>query len=163
MQNIHWQYICSYHWKTMFKSSMWASNNGIRPSMANYELLFTSLVVYSECECSYSVTEDCDSSPPPQYVTSGEQSSPPDTPSLTPPAPQNLPQPSSSPWTPPPTPPWSNCGGVNFGPCPSSVCFGCISPLEDKLEPNADSPSRTPPGTPPQLSKKQVSRDILGE
>ena len=116
-----------------------------------------------ECECSDSVMEDCDSSPPPQYVTSDEQFSPPDTPSLTPPAPQNLPQPSSSPWTPPPTPPCSNCGGVNFGPCPSSVCFGCIPPLEDKLEPNTDSPSRTPPGTPPQLSKKQVSKDILGE
>ena len=55
-----------------------------------------------------------------------------------------LPPPSSgSLWIPPPTPPCESCGGINFGPSPSSLCFGCIPPLESKT------PSWTPPGTPP--------------
>ena len=63
-----------------------------------------------------------------------------------------IPPPSSrSPWIPPPTPPCESCGGINFGPSPSSLCFECIPPLESKPPPDSsDSPSRTPPGTPPQ-------------
>ena len=57
---------------------------------------------------------------------------------------------SLSPWTPPPTPPCEGCGGINFGPCPGSLCFGCIPPLKTKPPPeSSNSPSRTPPGTPP--------------
>ena len=56
-----------------------------------------------------------------------------------------------SPWTPPPTPPCENCGGENFGPSPSSVCFACIPPLPTTSQPRRSSPSNTPPGTPPQL------------
>ena len=55
----------------------------------------------------------------------------------------------SLPWTPPPTPPCTNCGGLNFGPSPSSVCFPCLPPLLSTSEPCPESPSRTPPGTPP--------------
>ena len=51
--------------------------------------------------------------------------------------------------TPTATPPCSSCGGENYGPCPDSVCFGCISPLKI-----ISSPSRTPPGTPPPLQGK---------
>ena len=59
----------------------------------------------------------------------------------------------ATPWTPPATPPCSSCGGENYGPCPDSVCFGCISPL--KIRPvSSSSPSRTPPGTPPPLQGK---------
>ena len=109
-----------------------------------------------ECECSKSVEDDCDDpSLPPESVTPGDQSSPP-TPSQTPAA-QYFPRPSSAPWTPPPTLPCTSCGGVDFGPCPSSVCFSCIPPLENKLESVTGSPSRTPPGTPPQLRSEQCS------
>ena len=101
-----------------------------------------------ECECSDSIKNNCDDSfLPPESVTSGEQSSPPTPPHI--PAAQCPPPPNSAPWTPPPTPPCTSCGGVNFGPCPSSVCFGCIPPFENKLESVTGSPSRTPPGTPP--------------
>ena len=68
---------------------------------------------------------------------------------------QNPPQPFSDtfpslPWTPPPTPPCVSCGGVNFGPSPSSLCFKCIPPLKCQHQPTTSvSPSRTPPGTPP--------------
>ena len=56
----------------------------------------------------------------------------------------------ASPWTPPPTPPCEGCGGINYGPSPSSLCFVCIPPLESKIQPDSSSsPSRTPPGTPP--------------
>ena len=54
------------------------------------------------------------------------------------------------PWTPPPTPPCIGCGGLNYGPSPSSLCFNCIPPLQPTSEPNScKSPSTTPPGTPP--------------
>ena len=26
-------------------------------------------------------------------------------------------------WTPPPTPPCDSCGGENYGPCPTNLCF----------------------------------------
>lgn len=55
----------------------------------------------------------------------------------------------TSPWTPPPTPPSKNCGGVNYGPSPGSLCFSCKPPLQIKAPSNSSSPSRTPPGTPP--------------
>lgn len=69
----------------------------------------------------------------------------------------SVPQPSggSPPWTPPPTPPCSRCGGENIGPCPASVCFACIPPLQ--ISPTSSSPSTTPPGTPPQLRRKHQS------
>ena len=107
-----------------------------------------------ECECSNSVKEDDDSFLPPQCVTTWDQSSPDITASQTPAA-EHPSQSSSSPWTPPPTPPCSSCGGINFGPCPSSVCFGCIPTLQSIPEPDASSPSRTPPGTPPLLRLEQ--------
>ena len=96
-----------------------------------------------DCDCHNSVDEETGSSLPPQ-------SSPPDTPSQTPS--QHYPQPNSQ-WTPPPTPPCASCGGVNFGPCPGSVCFVCIPPIQSKPEHEATSPSRTPPGTPPQIRR----------
>ena len=109
-----------------------------------------------ECECSdSSVREDCDNSLRPQNAMNGDQPSPPPDTSSQTPVPHPPPQPSSTPWTPPPTPPCSSCGGINFGPCPSSVCFDCIPPLERKIEFNTGSLSRTPPGTPPQLRLEQ--------
>ena len=101
-----------------------------------------------ECECNDPDKEDCGSSVPPQHETTRDPS--PDTTSQTP-----APQSRSTPWTPPPSPPCSNCGGINFGPCPSSVCFGCIPPLSINSEPDASSPSRTPPGTPPLFRLEQ--------
>ena len=60
----------------------------------------------------------------------------------------------SPPWTPPPTPPCSGCGGVIYGPCPTSLCFACIPSLTlPDAPPCSDSPSTTPPGTPPSLSR----------
>ena len=58
----------------------------------------------------------------------------------------------TSPWTPPPTPPCKNCGGINFGPSPGSVCFVCVPPLQTTSPAYSSSPSRTPPGTPPGVS-----------
>ena len=102
-----------------------------------------------ECECSGSITGDCDTSLPPECATTSEPSSPsPPSHASETAAVQHLPQPT---WTPPPTPPCSSCGGPNFGPCPSSVCFGCIPPWQP--EPDTSSPSRTPPGTPPLLRR----------
>ena len=85
----------------------------------------------------------------------------PDPPELSQPSPPLtatpcVPPPSSTspPWTPPPTPPCSGCGGVNYGPCPTSLCFVCIPPLTIKdATPCSDSPSTTPPGTPPSISR----------
>ena len=104
-----------------------------------------------DCECDHSVNEDedCASSLSllPECVMTGDgKSSPPDTPSQRTPPEQHHPKPSLSPWTPPPTPPCASCGGVNFGPCPSSVCFACMPPLPVH---DTSSPARTPPGTPP--------------
>ena len=103
-----------------------------------------------ECECGDSVTEDC--------ATSLEPSFPPAALSETPES-QHPPRTSSgsSSWSPPPTPPCDTCGGVNFGPCPSNICFGCIPPLQSKPEPDTSSPSRTPPGTPPLLRLKHTA------
>ena len=100
-----------------------------------------------ECECSDSVSVDCGSYLPPQCATTLEPSSPPAS------AQRHPSQPSSCPssWTPPPTPPCISCGGANFGPCPGSVCFACIPPLTIQPEASSNSPSRTPPGTPPLL------------
>ena len=98
-----------------------------------------------DCDCHDSVEEESGSSLPPQ-------SSPPDTPYQT--SSQHHSPPSSQ-WTPPPTPPCTSCGGINFGPCPSSVCFDCIPPFKSNIEFNTGSPSRTPPGTPPQLRLEQ--------
>ena len=63
-----------------------------------------------------------------------------------------LPPPPSTvyPWTPPLTPPCNSCGGISFGPSPSEVCFKCIPSLQTTTQISRSSPSRTPPGTPPQ-------------
>ena len=101
------------------------------------------------CECDKSIMEDC--------VTSLEPSTPSAIPSETS---HHPPQPGSTSysWSPPPTPPCDSCGRTNFGPCPSSVCFACIPPLQIESELNTSSPSRTPPGTPPLVNRK----DSLG-
>ena len=41
----------------------------------------------------------------------------------------------SIPWTPPLTPPCINCGGLNYGPSPSSVCFPCLPTILSTSEP----------------------------
>ena len=90
---------------------------------------------YNSCECDLSLEE---ASPEPE---------PPFPPPETLSAPLLPPSSSGSPWTPPPTPPCISCGGINYGPSLFDFCFNCIPPLEIKSQ---DSPSRTPPGTPPQ-------------
>ena len=66
----------------------------------------------------------------------------------------------ASPWTPPPTPPCVGCGGINYGPSPSSLCLVCTPPLKTKTQPNSSSsPSRTPPGTP---SRHAAAEQRLG-
>ena len=60
-------------------------------------------------------------------------------------------------WAPPPTPPCESCGGINFGPSPSSLCFACVPPLQSKAASYNNSPSRTPPGTPPRMRLETVS------
>ena len=90
----------------------------------------------NKCECNDSVYEDEFTSHP----------SPPPTPAEQHPPPQNS---GSPPWTPPPTPPCTTCGGVNFGPSPSSLCFKCIPPLPSRDSTRCSSPSESPPGTPP--------------
>ena len=95
-------------------------------------------VLYGCPECGLHSCECCDLE---------NTSSPPASPTLA--ADRSCPS-SPSPWTPPPTPPCVGCGGINFGPCPSSLCFACIPPLQIKQpESSSSSPSRTPPGTPP--------------
>ena len=113
-------------------------------------------ILYGCHECGLCACE-CDDSIPEDRVTSSEPSSPSAKPFETP-APHHPPPPqpgsSSSSWSPPPTPPCDSCGGTNFGPCPSSVCFACIPPLQIDQEHNTRSPSGTPPGTPPPLVKQ---------
>ena len=102
------------------------------------------------CECDYLEGDGTELSPPDQQVF--HQPSPP--PAVTSANPDDVHPLTSSttPWTPPPTPPCSTCGGVNYGPCPTNVCFGCIPPLTvQDTPPCTNSPSRTPPGTPPPL------------
>ena len=122
------------------------------------------------CECDdYNIKEEdykSEDSSSPQYRAS--QPSPPLTPSAHPlPPPGNVlhsdsgeyPPPSSgiSSWTPPPTPPCTSCGGINFGPSPSELCFVCIPPIESKPSHISSSPSWTPPGTPPTSRMETVS------
>ena len=118
-------------------------------------------ILYGCHECGLCACE-CDDSIPEDRVTSSEPSSPSAKPFETP-APHHPPQPgsSSSSWSPPPTPPCDSCGGTNFGPCPSSVCFACIPPLQMDPELNTRSPSRTPPGTPPPLVKQGRQAGII--
>ena len=101
------------------------------------------------CECDDIEGNDVDLPAP--YQRELRQPSPP--PTVTP----SIPPPSSTsppPWTPPPTPPCSRCGGVNYGPCPTSLCFACIPTLTiPDAPPGSDSQSTTPPGTPPSLSR----------
>ena len=112
------------------------------------------------CECDDAATEENIQSPPPaqpfssSVTTSAPQHPPPPTGSGSPPT-----------WTPPPTPPCTDCGGVNYGPSPGSLCFNCIPPLEIKTQPTSCSPSKTPPGTPPSLrlvtaSRKSQTREL---
>ena len=129
-------------------------------------------VLYGCCECGlYSceceddaendltVREDDGCSPPPSEIFSQSAITTSETP-----APQHHPPPNSqlNPWTPPPTPPCEGCGGVNYGPSPSNLCFVCIPPLECKSQPSRhSSPSGTPPGSPPtqRLVKEQKEPD----
>ena len=97
-----------------------------------------------KCECNDFVEEE-ESSPHP---ISDPPSPPAQATSACHPPPLST---GSPPWTPPPTPPCTSCGGVNFGPSPSSICFGCIPPLQSECPPNSSTPSTTPPGTPPRL------------
>ena len=90
----------------------------------------------NKCECNDSVYEDEFTSHPSPPPTPAEQHPPP-------------PNSGSPPWTPPPTLPCTSCGGVNFGPSPSSLCFKCIPPLPSRDSTRCSSPSETPPGTPP--------------
>ena len=106
----------------------------------------------NNCECDESGHEESskpEGSRSNQHCTS--QPSPPPSPTaqLTPSLSSGL---SPSPWTPPPTPPCTSCGGINFGPSPSNLCFICIppdTPLQSNSPHYSSSPSRTPPGTPP--------------
>ena len=77
-------------------------------------------VLYGCPECGLYTCECCDLE---NEGTNYTQSHP-----CSPPADRSCPT-SPSPWTPPPTPPCVGCGGINFGPCPSSLCFSCIPPL----------------------------------
>ena len=125
----------------------------------------------NSCKCEdYNIIKEenykSEDSSSPQYRAS--QPSPPLTPSAHPlPPPGNVlhsdsgeyPPPSSgiSSWTPPPTPPCTSCGGINFGPSPSELCFVCIPPIESKPSHISSSPSWTPPGTPPTSRRETVS------
>ena len=104
-------------------------------------------VLYGCPECGLYTCECCDLENEGTNYTQSHPCSPPASPTLA--ADGSCPT-SPSPWTPPPTPPCVGCGGINFGPCPSSLCFACIPPLEIKQPESSCSPSRTPPGTPPQ-------------
>ena len=100
------------------------------------------------CECDYTEGNDVQIPAPDQCEL--RQPSPP--PTVTPCVPP--PSSTSPPWTPPPTPPCSGCGGVNYGPCPTSLCFACIPSLTiPDAPPCSSSPSTTPPGTPPSLRR----------
>ena len=102
------------------------------------------------CQCNDSVNGDHD-----QWLPPSQPSSPLGT--LDPPQASTTSCP-ATPWTPPPTPPCDSCGGINFGPSPSDICFSCIPPLESKSQSNRSrSPSLTPPGTPQQL---RVGRNL---
>ena len=96
------------------------------------------------CECDVSEDPNCQTEP--DDCESG-QTSPPYPSSM-----KTAPPTSTSPpslWTPPPTPPCDSCGGENFGPCPTHLCFACIPPFTPPVCTASSSPSRTPPGTPP--------------
>ena len=98
------------------------------------------------CECNFSAEEDF-SQPEPDGSF---------TPPLTSPTTETLasaPCLGLTPWTPPPTLPCPKCGGENYGPCPSSICFNCIPPLSESTQQSSSSPSTTPPGTPPDRSR----------
>ena len=107
-----------------------------------------------DCECSEDEAEqDSNDRSSPQHHTSHS------TPPLSLEARHPLPPGNdSSSWTLPPTPPCESCGGVNFGPSPSSLCFACIPPLQSKATSYSNSPSRTPPGTPPRMRLETVSK-----
>ena len=97
------------------------------------------------CKCDDIIGNDVELPAPNQQELC--QPSPPST--VTP----CIPPPSSTspPWTPPPTPPCDSCGGVNYGPSPTSVCFVCIPALTAPT--SSVSPSTTPPGTPPSFRR----------
>ena len=106
------------------------------------------------CKCNYELDDSMEgnddvAAPDPVCVIAH-----PPTPAV---APHVLPPtPTTPPWSPPANPPCSSCGGLNYGPCPNSLCFGCIPPLKARRISN-NSPSRTPPGTPPPLRGKHLS------
>ena len=104
------------------------------------------------CECDATAGENADTNCQDDTqpdLSSLQQASPSPPPTVTP---VYLPPPTSispPPWTPPATPPCSSCGGYNYGPCPTSVCYACIPPTQPSTSSGSMSPSRTPPGTPP--------------
>ena len=106
------------------------------------------------CECDEDEADpDSNDKSSPQRPTPHSSRSP--SPEVQYPLPPGKCSPSS--WTPPPTPPCESCGGVNFGPSPGSLCFVCIPPLQSKAPSSSSSPSRTPPGTPPNMRLKIIN------
>ena len=97
----------------------------------------------NSCECD-SFVEEVKSEPEPSYQSANH--GPTETSSATPLLPSSS---IEYPWTLPPTPPCNSCGGINFGPSPSDICFKCIPPLQTTSQMSRDSQSTTPPGTPP--------------
>ena len=106
------------------------------------------------CECNTSEEYKAEPSYPDQCEFIQISLSPPRSVTCVPP--HAPPTSSSPPWTPPPTPPCSSCGGNNYGPCPTSLCFNCTPHLNlSDIPPNNNQPSSTPPGTPPPLERIQ--------
>ena len=100
------------------------------------------------CECDVSEDPNCCTEPDQSELG---QTSPIYPSSVAPVMPQPVPPTNTSPsppWKPPPTPPCVNCGGENYGPCPTNMCFACLPPFTPPCT-GSSSPSRTPPGTPP--------------
>ena len=109
-------------------------------------------VLYGCPECGLNACE-CDAEENFPLTSPSECSVEPPLPLIDSESPLNTSPPTSTsppPWTPPPTPPCTKCGGENYGPCPTSVCFGCTPPYTPAPYTGSTSPpSRTPPGTPP--------------
>ena len=100
------------------------------------------------CECDASEDPNCRTEPDQCELRQTSSHCPSSvTPEMLQPAPATSTSP-PPPWTPPPTPPCVNCGGENYGPCPTNLCFACIPSFTPPCT-GSSSPSRTPPGTPP--------------
>ena len=107
------------------------------------------------CECDNIEANDDEYTDLDQDQYGLQQQSPPTSPTVRSITPHVTSTSFSPPWTPPPTPPCINCGGLNYGPCPTDVCFGCIPPLtRSDTPPSCSSPSTTPPGSPPPFGRR---------